>query len=307
MVCLCALTTLGVLLFLDSQREFPDIPQGLYAGAIHFTHKNAPEEHIPLYLHRTSTEEKVFVSLESQGFSAQIISLSARLGFGAKGFLPLTISTRERKFRLHEGDKKNQSETGFRGDVIDTNSNTEGTWELRKIFLDDAAPEEELHLWTRRYRAVLSALETTASNQNLAQEQSARLAQLQQASLSSEDLKKESDLRSEKKQLQLDETRKALEATRSELERLEAQLSRMRETTPYGKLVKLSRDSLDRDYEFIDKQLVGIKPELSPDFQNQIDRAQRVQSLQNEVQTEREHIERLRNDEEATTQQEPEE
>lgn len=286
--CFFILLYLAFRLYLDSTHAFPDLPVGAYSGKMSFSREKRT---YPLYIDRPGKNPTIIISIGAEFFSAQVVTLASKPGIAENVFIPLTLVSEQRRLRF-EGKLRNPGE--YEGSIQDLESGDTGTWQVKTH--SDTMDDTNLLNWSEHFitlRRIYS--EVDAATIRLKQQES-RLSELKHIIGSDSALLAEAGVKQKAKESELLRLKTALDVSKTQLHDLEVTLSTGRKTTPYGKLVELSRDTLARDYSWINAELQLVKAELSPDFEAQLTRAEKIKALKLQIEQEKARIEEIQND-----------
>jgi len=281
-----ALVVVGVLLWRDMTRAFPEIAPGKYVGMIR-PHERG--EALVLYVQRDADAPMVAVALGSPGTSAQKVPIKDPLG-GTR--LPLIITGQDLRLRL-TGDRRD--ERRYEGEYFDPIRDRHGKWYLDRIDSDSDIDREDgdLREWigmVKELHNIEAAIELVKRKYDA---QKNKIDKLSRYVVDEGALKQTASSR-------LSDTSSALDSLKTDVEKLQVDLdTTMRNAdlsqriSPKGRLVILSRESLQRESRWIEITLKLLAPETAPGFEEQLERARRVKAIQDQIEAEYRRIEEL--------------
>jgi hypothetical protein len=177
----------------------------------------------------------------------------------------------------------------FEGDYLNPISQERGGWKLTKLATNpgSAKADHEVTTWFSILGEIEHIEEEVQTAQQRADQQRASIDSLHRYVNEDDTLKKTADMR-------LGRADSALEAARADLQQRQAQLDRAsrdfdlsQRISQEGKLVFLSRETIQRESRWIELSLKLLSPETSLGFDQALERAERVQSLRREIAKER--------------------
>jgi hypothetical protein len=285
-ISIVALVLVGYLFWRDMSRSFPDLPQGVYVGMVLYERQDIG---VPLYIERGTRSPALLVALGDQTTQAQYAPIQDPLG---KSRLPLIVTGGESRLRL-SGIRKDDKR--YEGECLDPIKNRRGTWYLQKVEIDEGRGREDsdLSAWVAlvtELQKVEGAIEKIKRRYD---SQKTKMERLSRFLVDDESLR-------EKATSRLSSTSSALDGARTDLGKVRATLDATirnveisQRVSPAGRLAFLSRESLLRESRWIEITLKLLAPETTPGFEEQLERANRIKAVQDEINEERRRIEEI--------------
>lgn len=273
-VTLLALVVGGYLFFNEYTRVFPQLQVGMYAGTL--TSSDGGDS-VPMLVDVRPGGSEVFVSIGDDQIPAQRV-LIAEPSSGTR--LPLILTGEERRLRLTGDDN---SHGHFSGEFVDPISSKNGTWLLHRVSVSELKAEEKQALasWTGVWVAQDAiAARVNELKRSIAQAD-ARLVVARQSANEAARIRTQEKIPSESPSVSESKNKP------DELLALVQSFEVGQKVSPTGRLVALSRESIQRDAAWIENALHLAAPEVSGDFEAQYERALRVKALQDQIADER--------------------
>ena len=277
---LIALVVEGAMFFREYNRVFPELPPGFYGGMIVAAQK---KEGVPWTVEVRPEGSEVYVSIGEEDIPAQR-ALVVEPSSGTR--LPLIVSGEGRRLRI---TGVRQEEGRFKGEYSDPISAEKGDWTLERFAFPDLSLEAKTALiaWGSAWGVSFATSNAIQELQSKIGVTNAQLLKAREVSAKSEGLRAllpSSDVGREGAH---DQTARELNSKRSELDSLIQNLDVSNKVSPAGRLVALSRESIQRDAAWIENALHLTAPEESADFDEKHERARRVKTLQDQIADER--------------------
>lgn len=268
------------LFFREYGRVFPPLAPGLYAGFIKPASKGEP---FAWLVEVPPNSSEVLVSVGSPLFPAQraLVTEPSRTTR-----LPLIISGEGRRLRLAGDVLENM---GARGEYSDPISGEGGTWTLERVGLAEFGKEGEagLSAWGVAW-SVGSLAEAKAESVRLRiGEIKGRVTSLKEELSGRQSLKSLNADPVVKPALPDDKESREVTAKKGELDAILKNIDTSNKVSPAGKLVLMSRESIQREAAWIENALDLTAPEASADFDSKYERALKVKALQDQIADER--------------------
>jgi hypothetical protein len=275
-----ALVVGGVVLVRDFNRGFPQVRPGIYAGTLISDEDGAA---LPWWIESSVGSPDIFVSIGAPGVPAQrgvIVEPSSRTR------LPLIVSGEDRRFRI---TGREDGEGAYEGDYSDPITSDRGRWTLKRF--DGAglekAERDDLVEWVTTWQA-LRAVEVKIEEVKKGFDSiEGRIEKLHRYAVEGDSLRKAADSRLSSTASSLDEVKKKNAAMRGELDALLRTIDVSKRISPEGRLVELSRESIQREGRWIERALQLSAPEMSGGFEQEYVRALKVKALQDQISDER--------------------
>ena len=281
-----ALIVGGVLLVREFNRGFPQLRPGVYAGT--FVSKSNGKA-IPWWVESTVGSPDLFVSIGAQGVPAQR-GVFVEPSSGTR--LPLIVSGADRRFRV-TGREDEGGE--YEGDYSDPITSDSGTWRLKRFDVPalEKVERDDLVDWVSTWQTLRTVEAKIEDIKKVYDVDEARIEKLHRYAVEEDSLQKAADSRLSSTASALDDVKKQNAAKRAELEGLLRNIDIAKRVSPEGRLVELSRESVNREAKWIEQALQLTAPDLSGGFEKDYERALRVKALQDQVNDERSLIRNL--------------
>ncbi len=271
---LVALGVGGYLFFSEYTRVFPELQAGVYAGTLSSSDGSDP---VPLLVDVRPGGSEVFVSIGDDKIPAQRV-LVAEPSRGTR--LPLIVTGEGRRLRL-TGEGK--SHGLFAGEYVDPISSKKGEWTLHRMSVGELRAEDKqvLSAWGTVW-ATQDAVDARIKQLKRGVDQAdARLVALRQSA---------NDAARARTQEKLPNGTSSANESKDKPDELLSLIQSFevgQKVSPAGRLVALSRESIQRDAAWIENALHLAAPEVSGDFEAQYERALRVKAIQDQIADER--------------------
>jgi hypothetical protein len=275
-----ALVVGGFMLVRDFNRGFPQLRPGIYAGTL-VSEKDGKA--IPWWVEASVGNPDIFVSIGVDGVPAQrgvIVEPSSRTR------LPLIVSGNDRRFRVIG---REDDEGAYEGDYSDPITSDRGRWRLKRFEVAglEKADRDDLVEWVATWQA-LRAVEVKIEDVKKGFDtDEGRIEKLHRYAVEGDSLQKAADSRLSTTASSLEEIRKNNAAKRTELDALLGNIDISKRVSPEGRLVELSRESIQREGRWIERALQLTAPEMAGGFEQDYERALKVKALQDQMSDER--------------------
>ena len=281
-----ALVVGGFMLVRDFNRGFPQVRPGIYAGTLV---SEGDGKAFPWWIEASVGHPDIFVSIGVNGVPAQrgvIVEPSSRTR------LPLIVSGEERRFRI---TGREDEEGSYEGDYADPITSDRGRWKLQRVEVGglEKAERDDLVDWVTTWqalRAVEVKIEEVKEGFDTVE---GRIEKLHRYAVEGDSLQKAADSRLSSTASSLDDISKNNAAKRGELDELLRNIDISKRVSPEGRLVELSRESIQREGRWIERALQLSAPEMSGGFEQDYERALKVKALQDQIDDERGLIQNL--------------
>lgn len=243
----------ALLIWLNQHEKFPDIPPGLYVGEI----RGIQDNDIYLLLDKKSSKDSSLVVIDG---SPQIIPIAfnSMSYFDLRCCAPVEINLHGRDFFLigtPEGD-------AFSGKAFEKQSRKNGFWKLRPASVSNSSEHvaEVLKLYITNDQLVTkkAALTEKVASHTMS------LGRLKPLLQESQKLKDAAGGKHAEEQKILETTQEQFRKQQSVVDRLRRQVELGQRITSMGRLVALSRDSLEQDRRWFSGQLQYFPQEKDP-------------------------------------------
>jgi hypothetical protein len=152
----------------------------------------------------------------------------------------------------------------------------------------------EIQLWLRLKAELADVDEQIQAAEAKVPEQRKEIEKLTEFITEGNNLRARADEKYRNVRAELDRRKEVLKAKQAEAKDLEKKIVLSHSVTPMGKLVSLSRASLEREARWIDSLLRTGPVETNEDLDLAVDRGKSVLSLKGQIEQERERIYNLR-------------
>lgn len=292
LVAIGALLLLGAvsfLLWLEMRKRFPAIAPASYFGTIEGVFASADTAPTRLYIERQGSGDDLVIVVVRAGWEPQVVSAVAGSGRrnGGDWIMPVTVSGPDGTLSFI-GTQSARGE--YVGGVVNIDTGKEGRWRIATIGRDssiEAADGSETKLWLALKHELAEVEAEIKDTERKIPEQKAEIDKLTTFISEGERLKASADEKFIQVKDQLKDAQSELKRYQEEARKLDAQLDLAQRFTGMGRLVSLSRESLERDGRWIDSMLRGEIVSTQGDVDRAVARAEAI------VRTKRQ-IERLR-------------
>jgi len=260
---------------------FPELPAGAYVGLYR---DSTIGRSIPWGVVRSDQDSTLGVFVGDLRIPAQRAATRDPTG---RTRLPLVIGSSEARLRF-TGKGNNPNE--YSGEYINPISGEQGTWTLRKIQLDEMAValQDNLTRWFALWQELEKIESEIQDSQQTVDTRQAAIDNLRAYVTDGSALRKTADQRLGRADSEIDAVRSDLSERQQQLDRAIRDFDLSQRISPQGKLVYLSRQTIQRESRWIELTLKLLAPETSPGFQQALDKAERVRSLKRKIAQERE-------------------
>lgn len=284
-VCGVALGIGGYFFFQRYTAAFPVLAPGSYVGLCAVENGGRS---FPWFVSQKDKEATLSIFIGDARIPAARVVMVDPTG---KTRLPLVVGDGAARLRF-TGSMMTPGE--YEGEFLNPVSNERGKWHLRSVPYQPMATglEDDLVRWFSLWQELEHIEMKIQEMQHNSDQQRDRIDNLHRYVSDGETLRKTADVR-------LGRTDSALESARSELATRQQQLDRTlrdfdlsQRISAEGKLVFLSRETIQRESRWIELTLKMLAPETSPGFDQALERAERVQSLRQQIADEQSAIAR---------------
>jgi hypothetical protein len=275
-----ALVVGGVMLVRDFNRGFPQLRPGIYAGTLI---SESGGKAVPWWVESSVGNPDIFVSIGVDGVPAQrgvIVEPSSRTR------LPLIVSGGERRFRI---TGREEDEGSYEGDYSDPITSDRGHWKLKRFDVGglEKSERDDLVEWMTTWQALRAVEVKIEEVKKGFDTDEGRIEKLHRYAVEGDSLQKAADSRLSSTESSLEEVKKKNAAKRAELDALLRNIDIGKRVSPEGRLVELSRESIQREGRWIERALQLSAPEMSGGFEQDYERALKVKALQDQISDER--------------------
>ncbi len=291
------LVLLSIYFWIDSTKHFPEVSAGSYIGSIEGVFADNEHEQTDFYLERGQAEDEVLFILLKQGWKPQKIVTVMPAAEKAKSrwLLPLIAAGEGSRLQLVGEDNGDHAYHGVARELV---SGREGTWKLTPIFTKAKkaeGKETDIKLWSLLRGELIEIQKKVQEYQQKADTQKAEIKKLSDLITEGEQLRSRANDKFVSVRDQLADLREQLANRQEEIMRLEESFQVSEKVTGMGKLVLLSRESLDREWRAIDSLLRTEVSKESPALDEEVARAEKILAIQSAIEIERSRINELVN------------
>ncbi|WKZ56088.1 MAG: hypothetical protein QY326_04955 [Bdellovibrionota bacterium] len=280
---------LGTYLWFMRTLSFPKLEVGQYFGSVRGVFGEGPQEEVPLFIERRAHSNDLFVVLFKPGWSPLFVNVALDGNDErSEWILPLTISHSSARLRF-----TGQRITGrlYRGEVLESESGRSGEWQLETLqaapLMQFGANAPDLRHWLFLFdelHAVESELKELTAQLEREEQEVARLSTL---ITEREQLRARSEAKYAEVSSAFDSASGRLDKTRQSVEALGRNVSMAHKVTPMGRLVTLSRESLERESRWIESMLRTTSPALLGLLDVDVAKSDRLTELKTAILNER--------------------
>jgi hypothetical protein len=292
--------------WIDAGKQFPILAPGSYIGTLSGVltvpdARVAPDGEdekstsVPFYVERAQESEELFVAILLPGWKPQLVStvIHSSGSSAPRWILPLLLSQGAKRIQL-TGLPLAADQYG--GEVVDLSSGSEGSWRLEPIRAlpgDVGQGAQEVRLWLMLKAELEEVQARIGEFERRVPEQRAEIEKLTKLLTEGEELRS----RANEKFGSVKEERlvadRDLKGEQQKVQRLESSLEIAQKVTGMGKLVSLSRESLEREWRIVDSLLRSSVGSSADTLDEEYERATKTLELQGQVAAERAEVERL--------------
>jgi len=288
-----SLLIVSAMLWQEWSRRFPKMPKGAYVGyvtGVESTKKeSAKKQGNGTWIYVEKLQDKLVVAVLAPGWAPQEIQeLPAPVG---DALLPITVSGPREKLTLIGAARNDATFSGS----AQIGGNT-GRWELRPVsFVEQDRNQKDLKL-TLLLQAELQDIDLKIREAELrVPEQRAEIDKLTVFITEGERLKARANERFAIAKYELEKAQKELTAKQSEAKKLQEALDITQKLSGMGKLVALSRESLEREGRWVESMARSTGGAVPGDLDAAVERGEKIISLKKEIAEEQNKIGKLVN------------
>jgi hypothetical protein len=264
-------------LWIRFSENFPSLAPGAYAGSIQlFADGGQPLTYRWYVEQPEDAEGKLFVALLEPGWSPELIPPPVRrAGDPPQPLSALVLRGAEVELRMVGSVKGTE---GYAGTVTEEKSGTQGSWNLKPVRPVTAAPIEgtELTLWLSLSEELATVEAQIQESDKLVPQQREEIEKLTAFIAERGELKTRADQKLKEITDEVSVAREKLQARRKESRRLEQRIDLALKVTPMGRLVALSRESLEREGRWLQSVRGDRGAEGSAELLAAVQRAEQV-------------------------------
>lgn len=293
---LCVLSLLLVTswLWIEMQQRFPHLPQGSYYGRITGLFPDAARGGAPFFVESTSSNEFFLVILHGQWQPQRSTMVPRGNDVDDSEWLHPVVVIGDGQ-RLKFTGKRNGAE--FTGTVFEQDGRRRGRWRLARIPTrpahDGGFDAKEIEVWLR-LKAELGEIEAeTRKAEQRVPEQQKEIEKLTAFITEGDSLRTRAEKKYQEVTRELQSASDALHEQEKRALALEEKLTLAQTVTDMGRLVSLSRQTLERENRWIDSVLGTELPPVGADFQEALARAKKIAGVKRAIAEEEEYIRHL--------------
>ncbi len=299
---LVALALVSFFFWREVNQRFPRLAPGAYLGTVRFSADTGP---VPMYVEAVPESDQIFVSVVADGWDPQWVNpvpsqsrspqvhLPAGMADRAEWFLPIGIEGPHGKSALTGIP---QDDGSYVGSVYGAQSGESGSWALKSLVsLDEGGKEEitSIRLWL----LLKSELASVEGKIELAQKQvplqRTEIEKLTAILDEGERLKAKANEKYGLAQQEYEAARAALKEKREEVAKLWSTFDISQRVTKSGKLVALARESLEKDWLWVQSSvdLAHAQPDIELEAAHE--RALHIVDIKQQIEDERRKVREL--------------
>ncbi len=285
-VCLAAMAIAAISVAVFTAKRwyvaaFPDLPPGVYGGTLKFERSKID---VPWVVFRRPGEQSLAVAVGLVTISAQRV---APLDPVSGAQQPLFIGGADLRLRL---TGYMAAENRYEGEFLNPISQERGRWVLLKRDNLGMAPEKEADL--TRWYSLWQELEHLEGEIQISQRKVDELAgsieNLHRVVSEGDVLRKTADVRLGRADSEMEAALDEQRLRQEQLDRKLRDFGLTQRVSQEGRLVFLSRETIQRESRWIELTLNLLAPETSIGFDRDLERAERVKKLREAISKERE-------------------
>ncbi len=290
-VALVVLVVMSFLLWLEISKRFPKFPTGLYAGEI----TGLWPEQTRVYLEQLPKNLEMLVVVLRDGWKPQIIVgalAGSRTDLGEE-LLPIQIGSKTDTLQFIGEAKGTRF---FFGKVSDRLGN-QGEWYMRPVDKEQELPAEpslaSLRLWLLLKAEIQDVDSQIKSAEAKVPTQRAEIEKLTGFITEGERLKNKAGEKLNAVKEELKAQQELQRKKQEEAKRVEETLVVSQKVSGQGKLVALSRESLEREGRWVDSMLRTGGVSMNRELSIAVEKAEKISALQREIALEKKRLEEL--------------
>lgn len=294
--CVAASLAIAAFAWFRVTAHFPALPPGIYEGMLRGAFLEERSDRAAFFIERDADRPALRLILLYPDWAVQEVEWESA---AADEFpdLPLIVKSGALQLRFVGAATRNGT---FEGTVTETTSRTEGTWQLRALKndaianqpVDDSRRSQE-RLWVLLRGELADVDERIRSLEHRVPEQRAEIEKLTELVAEGETLKRKASQKFGAARDELRSLQETLALREQEVKVRAASLEVSQRVTEMGKLVLLARESLSREWRWIDSMLRTESGDDSHDLQEAVQRGEKIRELNREIARERALISEL--------------
>jgi hypothetical protein len=251
------LVVLFAYLWTGARAGFPKIAPGSYIGSISIPDTKEIPSALKLYVERAPSDDELLFVVVRDGWLPQKVLPASQPG--ADGSFPITISGKDGSFRLEGRQIANGQ---YSGKVVYIDSGRVGSWSLNPITQNELQQSEnetgEVRDWLVLQAGLFDAINRTSALGESLAKQKLEIDTLSGYVTEGGDLKARAEKKLDLIRRQQDDARQLLERKQKEAKELEDKIEIAESVTRMGKLVSLSRETVEREARWADSMLRSV-------------------------------------------------
>ena len=267
------------------QERFPRIESGEYVGHINGIFVNNAESKVPFYLKSDAETGLLVVAILKDGWAPQrIVTVGRDSTKTEKLFFPVTVSGVEGSLKFTGVEASSEH---YSGNVSWVGKKSKGNWSLEPLISspvkDDEQPASNLSRWLNLKRELDDVDGLIANLSSSIPQQEDQIDKLSVFVAEGDDLKKRATQKFEQVQLEADQALKILKEKQAQANELQQKIVVSEKVTSVGKLVSLSRESLEREYRWVESVLRSGGDRPSADLQNALVKGEEILKIKRAI------------------------
>ena len=294
LVAVVFLIVVSTLLWIERSKRFPLLPSGAFAGEI----TQLWNDPVRLYLEQPVEGRELFIMIIMKGWDVVRVQpiISDQSASAPTSSMPLQIEGNHDSLQFI-GDRKNPE---FFSGKVRNSAGEEGSWYLRPLPPETKLQGDEQITALRLYllrKAELEDVEAQIrSAEALVPRQKAEISRLTAFITEGERLKTKANEKLTATKELLKVRQELLRKKQEEARQVDNRLALSQRVRGMGKLVALSRESLDREWRWVDSMLNAEGAVLSDELLSAVERAEGILAIQKEIAHEQNVIDDLRDE-----------
>lgn len=298
-----ALVLCAALFWWSASKRFPRLPTGTYVGQLAGVFAEG-DESVPLY-GEVSQQDSIMIAVARENWRAQTISIGSVGATAANFAAPISLAGPQTVVQL-DGSPA-ESSGRFEGRAVNLSSGREGTWHLTRVEVVALAPEaeSEVRLWLMLKNELVDLEARTRQIEVKLPSQRAEIDKLTSLIGEGETLRIRANDKLRSAQEDLHKVQSQVTEKQKEVKQLEDAFQISTKVTGTGRLVSLARDSLDREWRWLDLLMRSDIESGSTELDLAVGKAERVLAVKREIASEQDKLLLLRNPPNGAQEEEP--
>ena len=292
-MCVLCLLLVTSWLWIEVAQRFPRLPQGSYYGRIQGLFQESAANGVPFFVDSTDSNEFMVVLLHPQWQPQRITMVPRGATVEESEWLhPVVVAGETRRLKFM-GTKSGDE---YRGNVVDQDTRARGQWSLRLVPVSRAETgldAKEIETWLRLKAELDTVEDDIRKAERRVPEQKKEIEKISAFITEGDSLRARAEKKFQDVSRQLEKASEELHQQETAAQDLEERLVLAQAVTDMGKLVSLSRQTLERENRWIDSALGGQIPPLAEDFSQALERAKKIMGVKRAIAEEQEYINHL--------------